>query len=350
MLSLPSEADIARDIGRDVDPDAIFAARRRLRGDMARGLGAALRETYRRMTTDGAYSPDAASAGRRALKNACSTFSPPPAHAWRSPPVSHADNATDRRRHCRRWRCPVRDRQANKRLLSPLSDDPGGRQMVLLQATVPHCLGCVRGRSHHLLSSPNPGRTGVIGVRPARPGPVQPAGGEGCHFVADTVLDLDIPARRSPPRGLTLACLRATAGASGQSAPNCADDAVGRLRDIVRRSLARPALKRPAPVLPTVEIVSALLHRIFMPLRVISEQNADRACLSRSPGTRSPVAVGAASPRSSSSAAVDARKTMYRPVFGLGTVSAFSARSASVAGTITDLRADHGGTVKVNQI
>ena len=27
----PSEADIAREIGRDVDPDAIFAARRKLR-------------------------------------------------------------------------------------------------------------------------------------------------------------------------------------------------------------------------------------------------------------------------------------------------------------------------------
>ena len=31
VLTLPSEADIAREIGRDVDPDAIFAARTRLR-------------------------------------------------------------------------------------------------------------------------------------------------------------------------------------------------------------------------------------------------------------------------------------------------------------------------------
>ena len=34
-LTLPSEADIARDIGRDVDPDAIFRARAAL----ARAIG-----------------------------------------------------------------------------------------------------------------------------------------------------------------------------------------------------------------------------------------------------------------------------------------------------------------------
>ena len=48
MLTMPSEADIARDIGRDVDPDAIFAARARLaRARSAPGSAPALRETYR---------------------------------------------------------------------------------------------------------------------------------------------------------------------------------------------------------------------------------------------------------------------------------------------------------------
>ena len=37
-LTMPSEADIAREIGRDVDPDANFAARAHLRS----GIGAAL--------------------------------------------------------------------------------------------------------------------------------------------------------------------------------------------------------------------------------------------------------------------------------------------------------------------
>ena len=69
VLSLPGEADIARDLGRDIDPDAIFAARTRLRGAIGLRLGPALRETYRKMEDKGPYSPDAASVGRRALKN-----------------------------------------------------------------------------------------------------------------------------------------------------------------------------------------------------------------------------------------------------------------------------------------
>ena len=55
MLQLPSEADIARDIGRDVDPDAIFAARvRAARAASGRGSAPALRETYRRHGRRGA--------------------------------------------------------------------------------------------------------------------------------------------------------------------------------------------------------------------------------------------------------------------------------------------------------
>ncbi|MEA2930100.1 MAG: aminopeptidase [Hyphomicrobiales bacterium] len=70
-LTMPSEADIARDIGRDVDPDTIFMARTHLRVALGLKLGPTLRETYRAMRDDGPFSPDAASAGRRALKNVC---------------------------------------------------------------------------------------------------------------------------------------------------------------------------------------------------------------------------------------------------------------------------------------
>ena len=63
MLACRREADIARDIGRDIDPDAIFAARAGCARCIGARLGAALRETYRRMQDDRPYSPDAASAG-----------------------------------------------------------------------------------------------------------------------------------------------------------------------------------------------------------------------------------------------------------------------------------------------
>src|SRR5205823_1507803 len=52
VLTMPSEADIARDLGRDVDPDAIAAARNGLRETIGTRLGPQLRETYRRMQDD----------------------------------------------------------------------------------------------------------------------------------------------------------------------------------------------------------------------------------------------------------------------------------------------------------
>src|SRR5262249_46327835 len=70
-ITMPGEADIARDIGRDIDPDAIFAARAALRAAIGRELGPALTEVYRRLADSAPYTPDAANAGRRALKNAC---------------------------------------------------------------------------------------------------------------------------------------------------------------------------------------------------------------------------------------------------------------------------------------
>ena len=70
-LSPPSEADIAREIGSDVDPDAVFKARRSLRGAIGTRHGATLASTYQRLVAPGSYRPDAQSAGRRALKNVC---------------------------------------------------------------------------------------------------------------------------------------------------------------------------------------------------------------------------------------------------------------------------------------
>ena len=49
-LTVPGEADIAREIGRDVDPDAIFAARAALRAAIGTHLGAALSERYQSLT------------------------------------------------------------------------------------------------------------------------------------------------------------------------------------------------------------------------------------------------------------------------------------------------------------
>jgi len=69
FLVLPSESDLARIIGRDVDPQAIHKARSALHKAIGTRLHAAFTETYRRMETPGPYSPAPEQAGRRALRN-----------------------------------------------------------------------------------------------------------------------------------------------------------------------------------------------------------------------------------------------------------------------------------------
>ena len=68
-LTLPSEADMAREIGQDIDPDAIYAARTALRAEIGSKLGTELREIYSNLAVPGPYSPKAEHAGRRALRN-----------------------------------------------------------------------------------------------------------------------------------------------------------------------------------------------------------------------------------------------------------------------------------------
>jgi aminopeptidase N len=69
-LALPSEGMLAEQMS-PADPEAIHQARQALRVALARGLHAGLVSAYARLTFREPYSPDAAQAGRRALRNAC---------------------------------------------------------------------------------------------------------------------------------------------------------------------------------------------------------------------------------------------------------------------------------------
>ena len=69
-LKLPSESDIARELARNVDTDAVHAARDVLRAKIGEIIGDALAEIYASATEKGPYAPDPLSAGRRALRNA----------------------------------------------------------------------------------------------------------------------------------------------------------------------------------------------------------------------------------------------------------------------------------------
>jgi aminopeptidase N len=70
FMFLPSESDLARVIGRDVDPVAIHGARKHLRRAIGTTHAAALADIYRTCEESGPYSPAPAPAGKRALRNA----------------------------------------------------------------------------------------------------------------------------------------------------------------------------------------------------------------------------------------------------------------------------------------
>jgi aminopeptidase N len=69
VLSLPSESEIAQEIGEDVDPDGIYRARKGTRAAIGRRLGPSLERLRESFASREAYSPDAESAGRRSLRN-----------------------------------------------------------------------------------------------------------------------------------------------------------------------------------------------------------------------------------------------------------------------------------------
>jgi aminopeptidase N len=70
LLALPGEADIAREIGKNVDPAAIHAARVQLLRLVSRTIRPELLEIYDSLKPKGKYKPDAKSVGERSLRNA----------------------------------------------------------------------------------------------------------------------------------------------------------------------------------------------------------------------------------------------------------------------------------------
>jgi aminopeptidase N len=202
-LAPPSEADIAREIGSDVDPDAVFAARRALRVAIGDKHGAALARIYQRMTTSDPYSPDAQSAGRRSLKNVCLDLMA----------IAQAGDALDRARRQYVSTDNMTDRMAALDILTmhdragrsgPLedfykryADDPLIiDKWLALQATIPEpeTLDRVRALTTHpafSMANPNRVRSLIGAFAQANHTQFNRADGAGYDFVADVVLELD---------------------------------------------------------------------------------------------------------------------------------------------------------------
>lgn len=98
-LTLPSETMIAEQM-EVVDPQAIHAARQFLRKTLAQTMRADFVASYKANQTPGAYSPDPAAAGKRALKNMALSYlaelDDADAHALMQQQCNDANNMTDR--------------------------------------------------------------------------------------------------------------------------------------------------------------------------------------------------------------------------------------------------------------
>jgi aminopeptidase N len=98
MLALPSESYVAEQMAV-VDPDAIHAVRDEVRHRLALELKAPLLAAYHEYAVPGPYSPDALSAGRRALRNAALGYlmelDEPAMRALCLAQLESADNMTD---------------------------------------------------------------------------------------------------------------------------------------------------------------------------------------------------------------------------------------------------------------
>jgi aminopeptidase N len=202
LFSLPDDPDIAQQIGKNIDPDAILAARRKTKRDIGIALKDKLAARYQALTSHRAYSPDAESAGRRSLRNACldllaaSGDSVDFRRAFKQ--FEEADNMTDRMaalgalsQHAIPEREKALDAFENRYRNDPLVLD----KWFAVQARIPEAGTLDRVQrlmKHPAFSITNPNRIrSLIGVFAANSSQFNRPDGKGYAFVADTVLDLD---------------------------------------------------------------------------------------------------------------------------------------------------------------
>jgi aminopeptidase N len=203
MLTLPGEAEIAREIGHDVDPDAIFAARSALRKRVGHTLRDPLFAAYRALAENGPYQVDAASVGRRALRNAALDLmvasGNPDAATLAATQYRDADNMTDRMAalstislHNAPGRADALEDFYMRYRGDPLIVD----KWFSLQATIPEqaTLDRVKALTSHLVFSfanPNRVRALISTFAFANQKEFNRSDGAGYEFVVDVVLALD---------------------------------------------------------------------------------------------------------------------------------------------------------------
>ncbi len=202
ILLLPSEEYLSEQLAV-IEPDAVHKAREALRLALANALSDPLLAAYNANKTNEAFSPDARSAGQRALKNTALSYlgalQTPDSMALVEEQYRTADNMTD----CMaalsvlsRIDTPVRGRALDdfydRWRDNPLVTD----KWLALQATapLPKTLDTVRDLLHHpafSMKNPNKVRALIGAFSAANPTCFHRPDGAGYAFLADRILELD---------------------------------------------------------------------------------------------------------------------------------------------------------------
>jgi aminopeptidase N len=257
-LTIPSETDIAREIGQNVDPDAIFKARRHLRAEIGRSLDTELKSACRAFADSRPYRPDAASAGRRALKNVAldllAATGAAEAIERASAQFQSADNMTDRMAAMSTlslYDVPQRSAALESFYQRYASDPLVIDKWFALQAAIPESgtldrVRALTGHSAFSIGNPNRVRALIGAFAQGNATQFNRADGAGYDFTIENVLAID-------PRNPQLAARLMTAFRSWraleQTRRTRAEAALRRLaeassslsvdvRDIVSRALA----------------------------------------------------------------------------------------------------------------
>ncbi|PTM98676.1 aminopeptidase N [Mycoplana dimorpha] len=203
VLALPSESDIARELGSNNDPDAIRVGREAVLAFVAgegASLFASLSDLHR---TKVSFTPDADSAGRRALRNAALAYltiaEDRPAQAAQA--SAAADNMTDLSAALTLLAHRFPEAPETQAALETFRARFAENALVLdkwfaIQATIPG--EAALGRVQHLMQSPhfnasNPNRVrALVGTFAfSNPTGFNRADGEGYRFLASQILEID---------------------------------------------------------------------------------------------------------------------------------------------------------------
>ncbi len=201
-LTLPSETDLAEMV-EQADPEAIHEVRTFLAKSIAQGLRLMLEKTYENLQEQGEYAIDAASIGKRRLKNVCLNYlgkiNDPSIHEQCYQQFSDSKNMTDTLSALAvliNINCPQRDQALADFEQKWQHDTLVMDKWFVMQATssLPDTLDNVKTLMNHKLFSiknPNKVRSLIGAFSVGNPVNFHNADGSGYEFHASRVLELD---------------------------------------------------------------------------------------------------------------------------------------------------------------